>query len=387
VMSAWMAWALVWERGSRVRVPVLVGAGLVAVVALLPYLNELRTTSSGVPTTVANGPDAPGGDGSMASGPPHLLRFGVRHMIDPDSLLSVPWFASLARSHPRVEDAIAGLVLLLPGYFVELGFYGVVLAVALKAARRSRLDEPLRTSLVLAGAGLLVASLLRSAVIEHNDFGMRSVLVAQFFLLLIAVRWCEGAFGETTRTWRAAIHAMVWIGLAGTLYQAVELRLYLPVEEMLGRPQVAGLSERAMALRRGFDEMAGRVPKDAVIQFNTAQPSDFFRYAQVMQAGRQVANALPGCATPFGGDASACKGVEEDVARLFSQAANSGGGGSGGALPATEARVECGRLGASYLVATRWDSVWADREGWVWKLPAAADTGDVRVLGCAEPIK
>jgi len=319
-----------------------------------------------------------------------LLRFGVRHMIDPEAMLGVPGFAGLARVHPRVEDALAGLVLLAPGYFVELGFYGWVLVVAVRG--RARLDEAGRTALVLAGVGLVVATFLRSTVVVNNDFGIRSILIAQFFLLMLGVVWFEGEElqvsplqRQTTplsvemtifggRRLRMAMLGMVWVGAAGTVYQACLLRVYLPVEDWLGRTEVSGLAERAMAWRRGFDVMDRRVPEGAVVQFNPEQPGDYFRYAQILQAGRQMASGLPVCTAAFGGDPAGCAGVEASVARVF--------GVSGGAPSADAARVECGRLGVSDLVATRWDGVWADRAGWVWNLPAVVDTDEVRVLDC-----
>jgi hypothetical protein len=358
-MVAWLVWALVWEPESRARVPVLLGAGAVAVLALVPYLRELRAARAD------------------AGGTSPMLEFGVRHIIDPDGLLAVRWIAEVARAHPTVERAIAEIALLVPGYFVELGFFGLVLVVALRAARRVKLDEATRTAVVLAAAGLAVATFLRSTVIEYNDFGFRSILIAQFFLLLLAVRWREGAFGLVRRPVRVVMLAMVWIGVAGTVYQAIELRVYLPVEETLGRVDEAGLSERAIALRRGFDAMDRRIPETAVVQFNTEQPSDFFRYAQVLQVRRQVANALPECASAFGGEASACSEIQKSVARLFTPVA-------GAALSGAQARVECGSLGVDDLVATRWDRVWFDRQGWVWTLPAVVDTGDVRVVDCGD---
>ena len=375
VMLVWLVWAMVWEPGSRPRTPVLVAAGLVAALALKPYVGELRHGSSGAMTAMQNAPVADGGSTSGASG---LLHFGIRHMIDPDALLSVPWLHDLARVHPHVEDAVVSLILLIPGYFAELGFYGLVLVLAIRAARRRRLDEAARTALMLALAALTITSFLRSTVITNNDFGMRATLIAQFFLLLLAVCWWEGAFGATSRTMHAAMMAMLWIGVAGTVYQVIGLRLYLPVEERLGRSDESGLAERAMAWRRGFDEMDRHIQGDAVIQFNTAQPSDMFRYAEVMQARRQMATAFPVCASAFGGAASACPGIQGSVERLFTPVA-------GRALSSTGARVECLRLGASDLVATRWDGVWFDSQGWVWTLPAALDTGDVRVVNCTAP--
>ena len=404
VMAAWMVWALVWERGSRPRVPVLLFAGLVAAAALLPYLAELHGETSATNAVLANGSASSDGKASIANDGTHLLRFGVRHIIPADSVQGFGWIARLAQAHPSAEDAGAGLVLLLPGYFVELGFYGLVLLAALWAMRRRKFDETARTALLLAVAGLVVSSFLRSTIVENNDFAMRSILIAQFFLLLLAVVWWEGGLGETNRFLRGTMLAMAWIGLAGSVYQVVTLRIYLPVEEMLGRPEVSGLAESALALRQGFDAMDRRVARNAVVQYNTEQPGEFFYLAEVMQAGHQMALATPGCGAAFGGDVRACKGVEQGVARLFSlhsspdlppggallgaSSDTKGRGPSPGrALSAAEARDQCDRLAVSYLIATRWDAVWSDPRAWVWTLPTVVDTNEVRVVDCAAPMR
>jgi len=140
------------------------------------------------------------------------------------------------------------------------------------------------------------------------------------------------------------------------------------------------------------------------VQYNTEQPGEFFYLAEVMQAGRQMALATPGCGAAFGGDVRDCKAVEQGVARLFSmhsspdlspEITSSGASpdakgrdtAQGRALSAAEARDQCGRLAVSYLVATRWDAVWSDPRAWVWTLPAVSDTGEVRVLDCAAPTR
>jgi hypothetical protein len=385
-MLGWLVWVVAWEAESRARVPVLLVAAVVAMMALLPFLRELRHAESGASVARAHGTNgenpigqtaAQGARSATANNGLHLLRFGVRHMIDPDALLALPGFAGLARSHPQVEDAIAGLILLFPGYFMELGFYGLALWAAIPSMRRGRLGEAERTALALVFVGLVVSSVLRSTVVVNNDFGVRSILIAQFFLLLLAVRWCEGGFGDAGRWMRIVAGVMLCLGVAGTVYQAVALRVYLPLEERLGRPAVGGLSEEAMALHRGLTAMDTRTPKDAVVQFNTQQPSDYFRYAQILFAGRQIAAALPDCPAAFGGDASRCGSVEEGVAELFLPV-----GVTGGAPSADGARAVCGRLGISYLIATQRDGVWADRGGWVWELPAVVDTGQLRVVEC-----
>jgi hypothetical protein len=372
VLLLWILWVLVWEHESRGRIPVVLGAGLVAVLVLLPYLHELRTAPMGATMAVSTGSNA-----SVAGDAGHLLQFGVRRVIDPDALLTFAWFAHMARSHPSVAGTVARLVLLIPGYFVELGFYGGIFLVALWTIRRSRLDESLRTAIFFVSAGLLVGTFLRSTVISSNDFGWRAMLIAQFFLLLLAVRWMEGAFGEPAKWLRGTLLAMAGIGVAGTVYQVIALRLYLPVEEKLGRPDEIGLSERAMAWRQGFDAMDLRISKDAIVQFNTAQPSDYFLYAEILPARRQMANAIQICAWSFGGEPAACPDIKTSVARLFSPVA-------GFALSPVEAQAECRKLGVSYLIVTRWDDVWADREGWVWKLPAVTETGEFRAVGCAD---
>ena len=429
-MAAWLLWAVVWERGSRGRATVLLLAGAVAAVALMPYLAELRGEESAVVaqaspgTGGARGIRAQASGGSVADNAAHLLRLGVRQIIPTESVQGIGWVARLARRHPTMEGVGVGLVLLLPGYFVELGFYGLVLAMALRAMRRRWLDEAGRTAAMLAVAGLTVSTFLRSSIVANNDFGMRSILIAQFFLLLLGVVWWEGGLdgrgaamarcgGRSTAAVAAppsvgmtgfsagkgkmgkAMVAMAWIGLAGTVYQVVALRVYLPVEERLGRAEVDGLAERAMALRLGFDAMDRRVAKDAVVQYNTAQPGEFFDLAQAMMAGRQMALATPGCDADFGGEASACKGVQQGVARLFSTESSLGltqgvlsGNGLRSAIPrvalsADEAREECGRLGVDDLIATRWDAVWSDAHGWVWTLPTVVNGDSVRVVDCA----
>jgi hypothetical protein len=141
--------------------------------------------------------------------------------------------------------------------------------------------------------------------------------------------------------------------------------------------------------------MDARVAKNAVVQYNTAQPGEFFYLAEVMQVGRQVASAQPGCGAAFGGEVDACKGVGEGVMRLFSLHSptrppaekNLRGPAPAGALSAAEARIECGRLGVDDLVATRWDAVWFDSQGWAWSLPAVVDTNEVRVVDCAAPMR
>jgi hypothetical protein len=150
------------------------------------------------------------------------------------------------------------------------------------------------------------------------------------------------------------------------------------------------MAERSMALRRGFDEMDKHIAKDAVVQYNTARLATPIMFAQVMQVNRQTVDGQPGCGTAFGGDVPECARIEAGVRRLFSTTNSPDPSDdeeslsvpAGKSISAEEARSTCKSLGVDYLVATRWDGVWTDRQGWAWTLPKVVDTNEVRVIDC-----
>src|ERR1035441_9772730 len=103
VMVVWALWQVVIERTPRPAL-LLAAGGAGAVVLLLPYLWELTHTKS-----------------TMAGG--SLFAFAVREMIPPDALLASRLFQHLAAGHPLAAKNLAKLLLLVPGYALELGFY------------------------------------------------------------------------------------------------------------------------------------------------------------------------------------------------------------------------------------------------------------------------
>ena len=109
-------------------------------------------------------------------------------MIPPDALLGTSPFRHLGVLHPRIAHVLASLVLLIPGYAIELGFYFIVLLIFLIPAwrGRSRLTDGQRTLVVLVLATLPIPSFLRSAILDVNDFGMHSALFFQIPLVLLA---------------------------------------------------------------------------------------------------------------------------------------------------------------------------------------------------------
>ena len=362
VMVAWLLWSLL-SKERRNRIPALLIAGALAVVLVVPYLRELRAA------------------GPTAEGKTSPLKISARRMIDPDSIATLPGLNRMRRWNPEMEERAAVLLLMPPGYAAELGFYAVALIFVLWRMRELEGDGE-RTAVFLSLSGLVVSSFVRSTVIGVNDFGIRSMLVPQFFLLLLAALLFDGTIKISRRSVRWGLGVTLAVGLIGTVYQAALLRFYLPVEDRLQRQHVAGLAERNMALREVLHDLDERSPKMAVVQYDTQQPSDFFLYVQMMNTPRQIANAIPVCGFAFGGDPRPCNGIRAEVARLYLEPA--------GYVPgvkvedASEARESCRRLGVGELVATQWDPVWRAREGWAWTLPVVAETSRVRVVNCGD---
>src|SRR5208337_1545096 len=96
--------------------------------------------------------------------------------------LDLQVFRQLAVSHAATARNLAKLILLVPGYAVELGFYFPVLLIFMVPAlrKRSPLTTEWRSLLLISIATLLLISFVRSGVIESNDFGWRAALLLQF---------------------------------------------------------------------------------------------------------------------------------------------------------------------------------------------------------------
>jgi hypothetical protein len=342
-----------WTMRDRGRARLLTGSALVALILLLPFLWELRAADRPVSAPSAASLSTPG-----------LLTFTVRRMIPSGALSGAPGFRTLRRSHPQVEEQLARLVLLPFGYVFELGFYGMVLLLALR--RRRQLGEADRIALALATGCLLLTSFVGSTVIVNNDFGVRTSLIAQFFLLLLAVR----LRGEWRGDLRLGMILLAGIGLAGTLAQAVALRVFLPVEESRGVAGYTALAKRSSALHRAYAEMDRKLPGDAVVAY-LPDTSRFYNLTQRLDLGRQALNESRDCdASPFGGSPEACEGIERRIERIYTGVA------------AGQARQLCRELKADYLVAAIWEPVWQRKESWVWTLPPAIETDSVRILPC-----
>jgi hypothetical protein len=374
VMLTWGVWQIAFERAPR-PVLLLAAGGAGAVLLLIPYLWELTHTASGMMRQ-------------------NIFEFAVRQMFPPDALLATGPFKSLATGHPIRALNLANLVLLVPGYVIELGYCLLVLLIYLVPAWRGRkpLDAPRRSLVFIAAATLPFITFIRSWVVETNDFGWRVALFVQFALLLLASEllagWlCARREVETpancadlpqvkSRLLRSLAWATLAIGLVTTASQAFVLRFLFPLAEF--RPQIAPymnparLSHTTYISVLGYAQLDASIPRDAIVQYNPAESWPFGVAVNMREIGRQTAifSDSQDCGSLWGGDPSGCTPMRQDIDPLFRGAS------------AQQARATCERYGIGYLVARIYDPAWKDRSGWVWTLKPIVADQDFRALDC-----
>jgi hypothetical protein len=342
LLVAWMIWLLLAEKDRRTASNIL-AASLIAVIFSIPFLLELHATASH--------------DGSSSHIP---LTLGVRQMVQVD-----------------LPNGLSGLVLrillLFPGYFVELGVFGVTFLLLLRSMRRAEFQrrDPVRTALFFSVTGLIVSTLLRSTAIQNNDFGYRSILLPQFFLLLLTAMLIDGWQKQGSRWgWRSRVFVtMLAIGAISTLFQAGILRTYFML-----KPTSA---QRTYAMRQAYDALQRQVRADDVVQWEPSpelitqlQSERIEHNLHLLNARHQTAATDLDCSASFGGDAASCPRLQADLAALFE-------GGD-----RIFAQQVCHRWGIQYLVATSENRTWTHPASWPWTLPAVIVRPTVRILRC-----
>jgi hypothetical protein len=374
VMLIWAFWQIAIERKFRSAM-LLAAGGAGAAVLLIPYLRELLAhTSSGLQ----------GGS---------VFKFAVREMFPPDGLLATHLFKHLALDHPTAARNIANLVLLVPGYSVELGFYLAVFLIYLIPAWRGRtpLSAAQRSLVVIAISTLVIVSVIRSAVLTSNDFGWRAVLLLQFPLLLLASEVITGwkleerkgtapadwtGLPHSTPHWLRSITAFALvIGVISTVCQVLLLRFDIPLAEArlsaIHDPRAGEMPHNAYISAIGYADLDRSIARDAIVQFNPAL-EPYWHSADLLGVDHQAALIVdkPYCGAELGGDPSGCPAMAAAVDSLFNGAS------------AERARATCHQYGIQYLVARVYDPAWRDGSGWVWKLKPVVDDGDFRALDC-----
>lgn len=381
LMLAWLMYlARGWQQNLQLSKRV-VAAGILSALLIAPFVHELTANHS---TT---------GDGHEAQAA-QLFSLSVRRMIDPELVTKLPMLAALNQTHPALLDLIVRLLLFLPGLALELGFYGAVYLFLLVGRHRlpRQINPAHKTSLFLAGCGLVMVLFIRSSVISNNDFAYRGSLLPQFFLLLLAADvlaswWIPGSHLQfpITRRSRTMLYALLVLGVAGTVYQAFLLRFFIPIEERRSGSGFETLPAEVYQARKALTKLDRTTPRSAVVAFNPVDPSPtgkgdvvssytFFTRSLLMNANRQILNAEPTCASEFGGDSTTCQAIEQSTARLYAAPA----------VPPEAARDFCRQFGVSFLVVSSKDLIWGDHNGWAFTLPVVDAEPDLRIVRCSQ---
>jgi hypothetical protein len=317
---------------------VLLSTGLLAGILSLPYLLSLMSHNAGTAGTLGE----------------TLFTFSVRKFTLAESLLS----SGIPNGGWLIQLVYAALLPL--NYFLELGFFFAIGWLSLKKYRNSA--KLTRQQLALSAmliTTVAVCTFVRSSVIANNDLGWRGFLFAQFVLILWSVdfwpEWPKLGFDL-----RIILRVMLMLGVFGTAYQLVMLRMY-PVfldqwvtpghtASNHGSPSADGqFGRRALAMRQGYARLESMLPPGATIQFNPR--GDTNGYYCGLYANRQVVAFDEGCGSTFGGARGDCAGLISRVVPVFET----------GAL-----RRPIDLDPIDVLVFQDTDPVWTNRSSWIW---------------------
>ena len=378
IMLVWGIWQIVFER--RPIPALLLGAGGIgAAVLLLPYLWELRHGASGMH------------GGSM-------FGFAVRETFSPDGVAASQIFQQLSGGHRWMALNLAKLLVITPGIAVELGFFFVVLLIFFVPAWRGGrpLTSAQRTLIVISVSTILLSSLVRSNVLDINDFGIRTALLLQFVALLLGAQLlsCWKSIDQTqgidkgeavsslsTPRWlRFTARLVLVLGVITTFHQAIIFRFTVPIAYAVARqhpvpdPVPGNLSHNAFISTIGYSQLDAVIPRNAVVQANPADINPFWSDVDLVAINHQTAITIdkPWCGSELGGDPSGCSVMAAGIDALFKGA------------DAQQARATCGEFGIHYLVARIYDPAWQDKQSWVWKLNPVVANEEFRALDCRQ---
>ena len=353
VLGAWFLSRLFCTDRGRATATTMMAA-CVAGVILSPYLAQMLHHN-------------PGGTSATS-----VLGFGVRRMFPPEMLAGISSIQTLSHVHPYRAMEVSALLLLIPGYVAELGFFrrrSVGCVLETRTNQRGSRTSVLDLHWVVVGNVHTLPG--------HCDERLQRASLAPPAVLSVASG--IGRLGVRIEAPKAVAWRVCAGWVCGNDYQVAMLRFYLPWHEAHGDSLVAGLSERNYALRDAYATLDSKVPAHARVQYNNI-PGGYFLYAQMINANRQVVAGDYGCDTTFGGEPEPCLAIQHAISQLYRE------NGSSASVTAAEARGLCGSIGAQYLVATRWDKPWSDPAGWVWSLPAVAVNPEVRIVACADAV-
>jgi len=344
------------------------GAGAVALLASLPYLRILMQPGAG-----------------SSGGSARFFAAEIRQF--PMALGLIASLFHMPADHLPYKRLI--LLALLPlSYFLELGFFFAVGALRIRSIRAGsvRMTRNELMAWLIVGTSFLVGRFMRSTTIGSNDLGWRCFLQAQLVLLLwgavLVDEWSSS--GRVARPgrleWADSMRVLAAIGLLGTMYQVVMLRVYpiLQDHELVDPTMAAWLDQdlqlgkRTYALRSVYGSLANVLPPGAIVQYN---PDAISFIPHQLYSGHGAAMGLPLCGTVFGGDLLHCEDRAKFVVHLFEKPSKA---------DSDSLDANCREFGIDALLVDDLDYAWRKHDSWVWTRKPILANGHARAFACGD---
>jgi hypothetical protein len=330
---------------------------------------------------------------------PYLLDLLPKPVSAGSQLENSQTFAYFAlRTPPPIVDpfsrfAIHSPILLelskLPGllitYFLEFGFFAVVVILALRRdlTAPGPLSRPRRMFWTMFAICLLAMTVLRSDTTGVNDLGFRGMLVVQFVLLILAApllynlsRQDAAEAPHRVSLARLSLLFTLLLGVAGTAYQLIALRAYAPLADAgrVERDEVflgtKGFAERTYWLRVGFTQLDKLTPSTALVQYDPVREEVTMAH---LYSTRQTVMGDRECASAFGGDLENCTKALPSVFMVFNGAE---------AMKTRNLDAFCDEFHVNVLVVDDVDPVWKYPGSWVWDRPTLIANPSFRAIPC-----
>ena len=351
------------RRHNGRAVYIFLSAGMLAFVISTPFLHDLRQPASHF---VGARPHAN-----------HLFTTGIR---------TSGWVKAVMPDHHFLR---APLLVLDMGvtYCFELGFYLIVLILTARRLylRRERMSESQKALSYLLIVSLVAATFIRSEAIRTNDFGIRSVLLVQWVLLLWSIPFVEALrvrprLALVSRPLlRQLVYATLLLGLGASIYQVLLLRLAAPIDSLgsLQHPPIDRMPALSdghadAMIRSAYSSLDRQLTAGAVTQYD---PFNSDALQMLTYTRHQLAAATADdCGTAFGGTAEACALAKDQIRRLF----------AAGSPPVSAENVDalCRASFVNVLIVQQSDPVWQVAGSWVWQRTPLISNDDVRIFRC-----
>ncbi len=323
--------------------------GALALLLSLPFLGDLRHPAARV--------------ADFRTGrPAHLFTTGLRtsgwvkeHVVQPH------WW----RTPLLLLDASAT-------YALEFGFYLLVLVLVARRlqARRRRMTEAETALCYLLGTTLVLATFVRSEAIRSNDFGMRSILLAQWVLLLWAVPIADALLRRPALALQSRPALKQWLfvtlvlGACASAYEVALLRFAAPLDALAApsHPPVAWLpglpdGEANYWIRSTESALNRQLDPGTVVEYN---PFNTAALQTLIYAREQLAAASAvDCGAPFGGSGVACESTKLQLRGIFAAGTS--------AVAPERLDAACRSASIDVLLVQATDPVWRAPDSWVWQ--------------------